>query len=362
VIAVGIGLLLLWGLAAAQVEEEPADSTAEASEESLTSRSVLPIAFYTPETKFGAGLAVGYFFKEAPEHRPNNISGIAIVTTESQASIGLTAETYSPDGSHHLKGDVGAQKFPYSFWGIGNSTPDSLEETYTPRAVEFGMLAERRILSNLTFGGRYRFWYEKVSETEAGGLLDSREIPGSRGGYSSGLGVMSTWDTRDNIYYTRRGFYAQIEATYFGPGLGSTYEYGIVDLDMRYFTPLLGTNSLGLRSVLRSTSGDTPFQDMPGIGGSFFLRGYPGRRYIDKAALTADVELRTAYFWRFSFVAFGSMGHVADRMSHLPDEQIRFTGGAGMRFRLNDEDFNLRVDLGFGEGVSGFYLIAGEAF
>ena len=358
-----LALILAWGLAADTDAKAPADSIAGAAvEEKLTSRMILPIAFYTPETKFGMGLAAGYFFKETPEDRPNNISGLAIVTTESQVSLGLTSEFYSPDGSHHLEGEVGARKFPYSIWGIGDSTPDSLEETYTPRAVQLGMLAEKRLLSSLTFGGQYQLRYEEVSEVDPGGLLDSGKVPGSRGGYSSGLGIISTWDGRDNVHYTRRGLYAQMEAAYFGPALGSTYEYGSVELDMRYFTPLFGENSLGLRSVLRATAGDTPFQDLPGIGGSVFLRGYPGRRYIDKAAFTADVEFRTAYFWRFSFVGFGSMGNVARSVSNLPNQRTRFTGGAGLRFRLNDEDFNLRMDLGFGRSNTGFYMIAGETF
>jgi hypothetical protein len=357
-----IALAAAWGFLAAAGAEEAAADSVEAGQLELTSRTLLPIFFYTPETRFGAGLAAGYFFKGAPEHRPSNVSGIAIVTTESQASLAISSEYYSPDEAGHFKVEAGVQKFPYSFWGVGNSTADSLEETYTPRGVEFSMLAEKRVLSRLTFGGLYRFWYENVSEVQAGGMLDSGEIPGSRGGHLSGLGISSTWDTRDNIYYTRKGLYARLEATYYGPGLGSSYEYGILDADLRCFTPLFNGYSLGLRSVLRSTAGHTPFQMMPGIGGSTFLRGYPGRRYIDRTAFTADVEIRTAYFWRFSFVAFGSTGHVADRVSDLSGERMRFTGGAGLRFRLNDENFNLRMDFGIGEGASGFYFIAGEAF
>jgi len=358
----GIGMAISWGLLAAVVAEEAAVGGAGGEQEKLTSHSLLPIFFYTPETRFGAGVAAAYFCKEAPEHRPNSLSAIGIVTTESQVSLGLTSEIYSPHGSHHLRGEAGAEKYPYFFWGVGNSTPDSLEETYTPRSAEFSMLVERRVFSNLTLGGQYRFWYEKVSEVADGGLLESGEVEGSAGGHSSGLGVISTWDTRDNIYYTRRGIYAQIEATYFGPALGSTYEYEIMEIDLRYFTPVFRGNSLAIRSLLRSTSGHTPFQDMPGIGGSFFLRGYPGRRYIDKAAFTTDIEFRTSYFWRFSLVTFGSLGHVAGRAGGLPDQKMRLTGGAGLRFRLNDENFNVRMDVGFGEETNGFYFIAGEAF
>jgi hypothetical protein len=374
----GIGLILALGLMAAACAleaetdgahgsegdgaEDPASGVSGSEKENLTSTSIIPFLFYTPETRLGGGVGVGYFFKEAPEHRPNSINTLAILTTESQAILALTSEIYSPDESHHFEGEVSAEKFPYSFWGVGNSTPDSLEETYTPRSVEFSMLVEKRFLSNLTLGGRYRFWYEKVSEVAGGGLLDSDDIEGSAGGYSSGLGIVSTWDTRDNIHYTRKGLFAYLEATYLGPALGSNYEYGITRVDLRYFTTVAGEHSLGIRTLLRSTSGDTPFQDMPGIGGSVFLRGYPGKRYIDKVAFTTDVEFRTAYFWRVSMVAFGSLGHVAGRVSDLPEERIRFTGGAGLRFRLNDENFNIRMDFGFGEETSGFYFIAGEAF
>ncbi len=342
-----------------QAAETPADSL---EREDLTSTSLLPIVFYTPETELALGAAVGYFYKKAPEHRPNSIVGLFFYTMRSQWLFALSSEIYSPGASKHLLGEISFQKFPYSFWGIGNSTTDDMEELYTPRSFGLKLLAEKRVYSSIQLGGTYRFWYEHITEFEEGGLIDSGDIAGSEGGYSSGLGIISTWDTRDNIFYTKRGTYVQLQAIYFGPALGSDFEYSLMDLDARYFIPLFGSYSLGLRGVLRATTGNTPFQDMPAIGGSFYLRGYPGYRYRDMTAGTLQAEFRTAYFWRISFTAFGCLAAVADRVSHLPDVSWKYSAGIGARFRLNKEHFNVRIDMGFGEGTSGFYLVAGEAF
>jgi outer membrane protein assembly factor BamA len=237
-----------------------------------------------------------------------------------------------------------------------------MEETYTPRTAQVSLLAQRRFHSDLRLGGTYDFWYEDVSETEDGGIIDSGEVQGSEGGISSGLGIRATWDTRDNIYYTKHGAFFDVGAVYHGGILGSDYDYSLFIFDFRYFLPLFGANSLGLRARLRASAGDTPFQAMPRIGGSNLLRGYPEGRYRDMTSSSLQAEFRSGYLWRLGFAVFGSLGNVAGRLGDLPDAPIRYTLGCGMRVRLNNENFNLRIDVGFGENTSGFYLVAGEAF
>jgi outer membrane protein assembly factor BamA len=353
--------------ATAAEASEGADQNVEASADSLdkddlTSTSILPIGFYTPETELGLGGAVGYFFKKSPEQRPNNVSGLLFYTTKSQWLFALTSEVYSSGATRHYMAEASFEKFPYSFWGIGNSTTDDMEELYTPKAIGLEFLVERKLYSAWQFGAIYQFWYQRITEMEEGGLLDSGEIVGSTGGYSSGLGIITTWDTRDNIYYSKRGTFVQLQTIYAGPGLGSDFEYTFIDFDARQFIALVGEYSLGLRGVLRATTGNAPFQAMPGVGGASYLRGYPGDRYIDNTAATLQAEFRTAYFWRISLVGFGCMAAVADRVGNLQDAPVRYSGGIGARFRLNKEHFNVRIDMGFGEGTSGFYFVAGEAF
>lgn len=357
--ALALPLILVGSLGAAQAEEVPADS---AEAKSFNQLSGFPIAFYTPETGFGAGAAGIYTFKDQVHQRPSSVSGILFFTAKSQMVFGIASEVYSPDGSRRLQGDLGFQKFPTEFWGIGNETTDEMEETYTPRTVAVGVLAQKRYYSYLMLGGTYDFWYEDVTEVEDGGLLDSGEIPGSEGGISSGLGFLVRWDTRDNIYFTKRGALLDVGAVYHGSFLGSDYEYSLFTFDLRYFLPVYGANSLGLRGRLKASAGDTPFQAMPGIGGANILRGYPERRYRDMTSSALQIEFRSGYLWRVGFAAFGGLGRVADSVGSLSDAPTRYTFGCGTRVRLNDENFNLRIDLGFGENTDGFYIIAGEAF
>ena len=357
--AAALALALFAGPGTALSREAPADSL---EQEDLTQLTGFPIVFYTPDTGFAAGAAGAYFFKQEAEQRPNTISGIFFFTTRSQIVFGLASEVYSPDGSGRVGGSLGFQKFPTSFWGIGNSTTDDMEETYTPRTAQAGLLVQRRFHSYLMFGGTYSFWYEDVADVEEGGLLDSGEIPGSEGGISSGLGFVATWDTRDNIYYTKRGAYLDVSAVYHGSFLGSDYEYSLFGCDFRYFIPLYRANALGLRARLKASAGDTPFQAMPRLGGAFLLRGYPEGRYRDMASASLQAEFRSDYWWRLGFAVFGSLGQVAGRVSSLPDAPVRYTAGFGVRLRLNDENFNLRIDIGAGDNTSGFYMVAGDAF
>jgi outer membrane protein assembly factor BamA len=358
-VAFALSLAISAGFGTTFAGEAPADSSGE---EDFTHLSGFPIVFYTPETGLAAGAAGAYFYKQEATQRPNSIGGILFFTAKSQIVFGLTSEIYSRDGSRRIEGGLGFQKFPTSFWGIGNDTTDDMEETYTPRTVEVSLEFQRRLLSHFMLGGTYRFWYEDVTEVEQGGLLDSADIPGSEGGISSGLGFVATWDTRDKVHYTKRGAYLDLGATYHGSFLGSDYEYSRFNLDLRYFIPVYGANALGLRGLLRASAGDTPFQAMPGIGGALLLRGYPEGRYRDMAAASLQAELRSDYVWLFGFAVFGSLGKVAESVGSLSDTAFRYTAGAGVRVRLNDENFNLRIDFGAGDNTNGFYIVAGEAF
>lgn len=358
-VTLGLTTILVIASGTAICAEAPPDT---AGEEGVRSTTLFLIIFYTPETRIAGGAAAGYFFRKAAAHRPNSVSGAIYYTANSQIVIGLQSEIYSADATKLVKAKLGYQKYPYSFWGIGPETTDDMEEKYTPRSVSVELMAEREFLGYLLAGGIYRFWYHQITEADEGGLIASGEVPGSEGGYSSGLGLVATWDRRDNIYYTTQGGFVELLAIYYGSSIGSDYDYTMVDFDVRYFTPLFGTNSLGLWGVLRSTAGDPPFQDMPGLGGSFFLRGYPDNRCLDKVAVTLQAEFRTGYYWQFAFVGFGGLGAVADRLGEPPDSPLRYSAGLGTRFRLNDENFNVRIDFGGGGGSTGFYLVAGEAF
>ena len=98
------------------------------------------------------------------------------------------------------------------------------------------------------------------------------------------------------------------------------------------------------------------------LGGDSLMRGYYAGRFRDKVLLAGQAEYRLPLWWRFGLVGFVGAGGVADRVGILSTSAFKLTYGFGLRFRLNREGENLRIDFGYGKGTSGLYFTAGEAF
>ena len=110
--------------------------------------------------------------------------------------------------------------------------------------------------------------------------------------------------------------------------------------------------------------GAVPFRELANLGGDKLLRGYYDGRYRDRQLVVAQVELRRQLFWRFNGVLFGGVGQVGNTLADFDEGGLKYTGGAGLRFRFNRRDrLNVRFDYGVGrDGSTGFYFNFGEAF
>ena len=343
-------------------QQAAASAGSAGADSAYTDLAVLPIVFYTPETGVAMGAAGAYFFKPHPESRPSSISAIMFYSQRGNLMVGLSPELYSRDGSRRIMIGVSYEEFPQSYWGIGDDTTNEMEEEYTSRSVGFEALVQRRFFRGVRLGLRYRFRYERLTDVEEDGMLSTGDVPGTEEHVVSGLGIVSTWDKRDNIYFSRKGTFVEILGMYSGGFLGSDYEYSRFSFDTRWFTPLIGEHTLALRALATAIAGEVPFQDLPRLGGAYLMRGYDDGRFRDEARVVFQAEYRSAYWRGFCVALFGSYGDVAHRLGDLDLGAFKHAAGIGVRYRLNEENFNLRIDFGWGENSSGFYFIAGDAF
>jgi hypothetical protein len=328
----------------------------------LTNWMILPAAFHTPETGFGGGLGWGYFFRDRLETHPSSLSGFLFYTEKKQTIIELASEMYLRRWVRWLGTNLSYLKFPNSFYGIGRETTEDMEETYTSESVSVRLVAQRLIRANIRLGPEYEFRHEVPYGFEEGGMLETGQIPGSESHIVSGLGLRLTWDTRDNIYYSREGRLFIIRLLLTGRPLGSDYRFARLSLDVRQFLASGRRQTLGLRGYFAVLGGEAPFQDLPYLGGSGGMRGYPEGRYRDKVAAVLQAEYRLYLWWRLGMTAFGSLGEVSHAVGDLTFDSIKYAGGFGLRFRLTDDGLNLRLDTGFTEEGAGFYIVTGEAF
>jgi hypothetical protein len=353
-----IGFLLAAGghnVVRAQPEAVEQDTT-------ITDWTILPVMFHTPETGTGGGIAGAYFYKERVEDRPSSIEWVTFYTEKKQIILELIPELYLSGGSRRLLADVGFQDYPNVFYGIGSGSHEDEEEDYSEKSFELEVSYEMELRRNLRIGPILGFRRSHVTEVEEDGKLASGQIPGVEKHRRASIGLVLVHDGRDNILYPTKGSYLRISTNYSGDITGSDHRYSRHSLDLRHFLGLGNRQVIGLRAHFAAAEGSPPFQSMPGLGGVEMMRGFTRGRFRDNLAYVGQAEYRLKIKWRIGFAAFAALGDVAGDMGDFSNSKIKFSGGTGMRFRLNDEGLNLRLDVGFTEEGSGFYFIAGEAF
>jgi len=323
---------------------------------------VLPAFFHTPETGTGGGIAGGYFYKNSVDARPSSTGWTAFYTEKEQIILGLASEHYFSTGSRRVIVSIGFRDFPDVFYGIGSRSKSEDEEDYSEKSFELEAIYEHELMPNLRIGPSLNFCRRHVTEVEDGGLLAGGTIRGVGKYRNTALGLVLVYDRRDNILYTMKGSFVEVSTNYSSKKLGSDYTYSRHSLDLRRFFRFGSRQAIGLRVHLSAVGGSPPFQCMSKLGGPELMRGFTEGRFRDKLAYTGQAEYRLKIWWRVGLTAFGALGDIAGEIDDFSSSKVKYSGGAGVRFRLNDEGFNLRLDLGFTDEGSGFYFLAGEAF
>ena len=351
---------LCWG------QEHP-DTLARQRERGIRKSSliVLPIAFYTPETRFGgggAGLYTFRFARETEKVRPSQLQLGLAYTQERQILSYLPFDVYFREESWYISGEIGYYRYVYQFFGVGNRT-EADSEVFEAAFPRLQLSVQRLVRPGLYVGLRYWMDDYRITSRAAGGLLNQETVRGWDGGFISGVGLTLNYDTRDHLFYPRHGRQLQFRTFFNRKWLGSRYNFDRYSLDLRqYFA--LKSGLIATNLVMECLSGEVPFQQLALIGGAKRMRGFFEGRFRDRQLWILQAEYRRPV-WRFvGLTAFAGAGSVAPDLGALLQEKVHWAYGVGLRIRLSKKDkINLRFDLGWNEESELFpYLTVAEAF
>jgi len=255
-------------------------------------------------------------------------------------------------------------KFPDQFYGIGRNVSMADEEDYTSEKFEWDWGANRRVWREARVGLSYRLLKNSLIEIEPAGRLAGGTIAGVEKTWLSSLGPAVAWDSRDNTWDPDKGLWLLANVRFGVPALGSDVTYEKYILDLRGYRTVSANLVLAGQFLGTHLAGEAPFFLLPRLGGENGLRGYRGGLYLDRTRVLARWELRRRRVWgRLGAVGFAGIGDVAPDPARLTLSGQLWTAGLGLRYLLDEQErVNLRVDLGWGNGDSGFYLSLGEAF
>lgn len=328
--------------------------------------SLIPIAFYLPETGFafgGTGIATFRFRDEPKESRPSQFLYSAAYTLKNQLLLFFPYELYRHDMKYRFKGELGFYKYFYNYFGLGPDSELDAREIYDVVFPRFELLASYRIHPILFVGLGYKFDYFNIRAIESGGILETTQPVGVDGGVKSNVLLNVLLDSRDNIFSSSKGIYVDATAEISRPFLGSSFSYQKFILDARHFVPLSKQTILASNLFVSQASADAPFFDLPYLSTTRLGRGFSDRRFIDYTLISAQTEVRFPIYWRFGGAAFVSASTLGEQWAALELAAPRLSGGFGLRFALNQkEKTSIRLDAGFSGEEMNFYITANEAF
>jgi outer membrane protein assembly factor BamA len=327
---------------------------------------IFPMVFYTPETTTGGGVVFNYSYWTGAGVRsgpPSNVNLIFVLTGKRQLNCELKADNVWENHTLFSSVDLRVSKYPDSFYGIGNNTSEADEEKYTHSSVVVTPTLQWRVFPHFFAGAGYEFEYSTNSDLKDGGLLQCGEVPGSRGGVDSGVGVVLTYDTTNNRFFPDSGGRYFFSSWFYHHLIGSDNDFSRYTIDARRYVSLFREHVLAMQVRYTAMSGDVPFHMLSLFGGRNLMRGYYLGRYRDHNMLVFQAEYRVPLLWRVGAVGFAGTGDVAPRGKSFELDEFKYSAGAGLRIMMNAQQrINLRIDYAFGKDSRGVYVSLFEAF
>jgi len=356
-----LSLVLSMGLLHAQSESE---STTEYE----TTLNAYPYMYYTPETQlaFGAGGVLTFYTEKDSFLNPSNVTFSGFYSTIKTYELSLVSNLFFSRNKIASTIDIRYGHKVDRFYGIGNNTPDLGADTeYVLDNV--GGIIDFQIPATLIISDRAGLVLEyrnySINDRRDNIYLQSDTLTGINGGAVSGAGLVWVWDTRDHVFFPNDGGITQVKVLFYTQDMGSDFTFSWLEVNARRYWSFAPDHVLGVQVFLQSVGGNPPFYKLPALGGAKVMRGYFEGRYRDSDYFAWQIEYRQYFWWRLGFVAFAGMGDVVDGLTRLAVRHLKPSYGAGLRFLFNEEqNINLRVDVGFGKNTNGIYFGIEEAF
>lgn len=327
---------------------------------------VAPIPNYSPAQQWALGLVAMYIFKPEgadPSEPPSVIGGGGFITQEESYGGVLGYSGHLDSDRWRVTAGGGYALLNYDFFGIGNAAALADHPIRIEQHMTGGLLQVLgRIAPDLYLGPRLY-----TLNIDATGRLSSSSAaslpPLEAKSTTVALGGKLQWDTRDNTFYPTSGNLLNATIDIFGQAFGSDFNYQTYELEYNHYMPLTEKDVLALRGYGRTVNGDVPFYDLGMFGQHNDLRGYESGKYRDKLMLATQGEMRHMLNDWLGIAAFAGVGEVAPDVGSLTFDNLLWSVGGGLRFRIARENpINFRIDYAQGKDGGTAYISIGEAF
>jgi outer membrane protein assembly factor BamA len=328
----------------------------------------VPYTAYQQETNWLFGLTDGYYFKSNDLSRISSITGSAGYTLMNQFVFNVSPRLYLGSKHWYLYSNLNFQHYYDYFYGIGNQ-PTNLKQNFTSNNFYLLLQPQFALSRRFYIGGVFSFINvqaetDSTFEREKEYIYDKYGSAGWNEFRELNLGLVTTFDTRDNQFYPGKGFYLKSTLSTAIQNIGSSYSFTQFTLDFRQYIQVFRNHVFAWQALYTGiySKNEVPFQLLPTIGGSDIMRGFRQGMYRDKEMIVFQSEYRVPVYKRLKAALFCSAGDVMNYSLQI--NKLKMAYGGGLRYQLNDARVHLRFDIAknnYGDNLQ-FYVTAGEAF
>ncbi len=220
-----------------QLENEKASKTTRY----VGRRIFTPVFGYTPETSviLGANLIKFFRLNELDTaSRTSFVDVLGAITFKEQIITDLNYTFFTDREKYMFIGNIGFQKFPQYYYGVGNDLSDSNKQSISYDQFIFSPLFLRNVYRKIYAGVGYR--YNNLFNLQDGNLhsLENSQVTGYKGSIASGIQFCLTSDNRDNIYNTSKGHLVRLKYGINNSAFGSQFDFRSFEADVRGFIKL----------------------------------------------------------------------------------------------------------------------------
>jgi outer membrane protein assembly factor BamA len=325
----------------------------------------LPVPIPVSNPTIGSGLQAALLYlhpkKSEDPDVPNATSGIMAMYTNTESWLaGGFHDGNWKDDLYRYRFLIGTGEFNLDYFGVGN------DSVLADNPIEYNIISDilltqllRRLpgSENWYMGTRYMFIDSNV-EFEVGNLFPGLP-PITADMTTSGLGLMVTFDSRNDNYYPTEGINFEFVWMRDSETWGSDFDFDKVDTRYNTYFSLTSNDTLALRVAFSRADDDIPFYLLP----SLKMRGFPNGRYKDENSLSGHAEWRRKFHPRWGSIISFEVGSTAASAGDLFQDEKITSYGAGIRWQVTkDKGLNLGVDVGYSDNESAVYVQVGERF
>lgn len=270
-----------------------------------------------------------------------------------------------------------------NFYGIGYDTNHNYVRSDTTSQYRYSGIQVNpwflfRLGDSNWFGGvQVDLTYDKMKEPAKYLQMQPDYVAGGGtadgfSNFSSGLGFLLTYDSRDVPANAYKGLYFDFRGVMYQKFLGGDDNFYRLELDYRQYKSVGNRRVLAWTVQTKNVFGDVPINKYVLSGTPFDLRGYYMGQYRDKTSHVLLAEYRHMFntdksnwfkkmLYHLGFVAWGGCGFMGPNPVKV--EGVLPNAGVGLRIEVQPR-MNVRLDFGrnFVDRQNLFYFNMTEAF